>query len=179
MPTTISVSEELADELYDRKGRGESYEDVAWRLIEHADAYQELQATEEGEEDIAREDTQADAQPEPVGDDVTDAEPAGEGYQPLDDGALFALDLPGSGEKLKRRQEAVRAAFEYIKENGKATPSDLKDDVYPEHDGEYASARSWWKNLVYPSFGELADGYGVLERADTTGVWTYTGEPDE
>lgn len=34
--TSISVSEELADELYDRKKRGESYEDVIWRLIEES-----------------------------------------------------------------------------------------------------------------------------------------------
>ncbi len=32
--TSISVSEELADELYSRKRRGETYEDVIWRLIE-------------------------------------------------------------------------------------------------------------------------------------------------
>ena len=32
--TTIQVSDELADELYNRKQRGESYEDVIWRLIE-------------------------------------------------------------------------------------------------------------------------------------------------
>ena len=35
--TTIQVSDELADELHDRKGRGESYEDVIWRVIEQAD----------------------------------------------------------------------------------------------------------------------------------------------
>lgn len=35
--TSISVSEELADELYERKRRGDSYEDVIWRLIEKAD----------------------------------------------------------------------------------------------------------------------------------------------
>lgn len=33
--TTIRVSDKLADELYSRKQRGESYEDVIWRLIEH------------------------------------------------------------------------------------------------------------------------------------------------
>lgn len=32
--TSIRVSEELADELHDRKNRGDSYEDVIWRLIE-------------------------------------------------------------------------------------------------------------------------------------------------
>lgn len=35
--TSIQVSEELADELYSRKDRGESYEEVIWRLIEAAD----------------------------------------------------------------------------------------------------------------------------------------------
>jgi predicted CopG family antitoxin len=35
--TSIRVSEDLADELYDRKDRGESYEDVIWRLIEQAE----------------------------------------------------------------------------------------------------------------------------------------------
>jgi len=35
--TSISVTSELADELYSRKGRGESYEDVIWQLIEEAD----------------------------------------------------------------------------------------------------------------------------------------------
>lgn len=32
--TSIRVSDELADELFERKRRGESYEDVIWRLIE-------------------------------------------------------------------------------------------------------------------------------------------------
>jgi predicted CopG family antitoxin len=35
--TSIQVSDELADELHDRKDRGDSYEDVIWRLIEVAD----------------------------------------------------------------------------------------------------------------------------------------------
>ncbi|WP_224449317.1 hypothetical protein [Haloprofundus salilacus] len=39
--TSIRVSNELADELFDRKKRGESYEDVIWRLIEDADAARE------------------------------------------------------------------------------------------------------------------------------------------
>jgi len=34
--TSIQVTDELADELYNRKQRGESYEDVIWRLIDEA-----------------------------------------------------------------------------------------------------------------------------------------------
>jgi len=37
--TSIRVSTDLADELHERKSRGDSYEDVIWRLIEKADAY--------------------------------------------------------------------------------------------------------------------------------------------
>ena len=36
--TSISVTDKLADELYERKQRGDSYEDVIWRLIEKADS---------------------------------------------------------------------------------------------------------------------------------------------
>lgn len=35
--TSIRVTPELADELHSRKSRGDSYEDVIWRLIERAD----------------------------------------------------------------------------------------------------------------------------------------------
>lgn len=35
---TITVSDELADELADRKDPDESYEDVIWRLIDRAGA---------------------------------------------------------------------------------------------------------------------------------------------
>lgn len=35
--TSIGVSDELADELHSRKERGDSYEDVIWRLIKAAD----------------------------------------------------------------------------------------------------------------------------------------------
>jgi hypothetical protein len=35
--TSLRVSEELADELYDRKSRGETYEDVIWSLLQQED----------------------------------------------------------------------------------------------------------------------------------------------
>jgi hypothetical protein len=44
--TSIQVSDELADELHDRKDRGDSYEEVIWRLIEHADGEKDGGGTE-------------------------------------------------------------------------------------------------------------------------------------
>jgi hypothetical protein len=35
--TSIRVSYNLADELHDRKDRGDSYEDVIWELIEEVE----------------------------------------------------------------------------------------------------------------------------------------------
>lgn len=35
--TSIRITTDLADELHDRKERGDSYEDVIWRLIEAAE----------------------------------------------------------------------------------------------------------------------------------------------
>lgn len=40
--TSIRIQGHTADELFDRKKRGESYEDVIWRLIEQADGRQEV-----------------------------------------------------------------------------------------------------------------------------------------
>ncbi|MGB9931547.1 hypothetical protein [Haloarcula amylolytica] len=37
--TTIQVSDELADELHDRKSRGDSYEDVIWRLTDRSEVW--------------------------------------------------------------------------------------------------------------------------------------------
>ncbi len=34
--TTVSISDEAADYLFDLKNRGESYEDVIWRLADEA-----------------------------------------------------------------------------------------------------------------------------------------------
>lgn len=35
--TSIQVSDELAEALHNRKNRGDTYEDVIWRLIEESD----------------------------------------------------------------------------------------------------------------------------------------------
>jgi len=49
--TSIQVSEELADELYRRKGRGNSYEDYIWSLLERVDEYEEKTAEGGGGEE--------------------------------------------------------------------------------------------------------------------------------
>lgn len=85
--------------------------------------------------------------------------------------------LPGSGAKLEARREAFTAVVGYLRERGSATPQDFKEDVYPDHQAMYTDgqdpALSWWKNAMYPALRELAERTAVIERADTTGEWTY------
>ena len=50
--TTIQVSDKLADDLHDRKSRGDSYEDVIWRALDQADG--EETDTERGHEQEAK-----------------------------------------------------------------------------------------------------------------------------
>jgi hypothetical protein len=88
--------------------------------------------------------------------------------------------LPGSGGKLEARREALHAAVDYLRERGQATPKDFRTDVYPEHPGHYTDgddpARSWWKNCIYKGLREFADRTDLVEKADTTGEWTWRGE---
>jgi Arc/MetJ-type ribon-helix-helix transcriptional regulator len=158
--TTISLPEELADELYDRKERGESYADVVQRLLEAAD---------DGDTNT---DETTDATPEPT---TTDAEPAT--FEAAVSAA--AVDIPGRGQKHDARVEAFRAVVTYLRSNGTATPSELKERVYPDHNGEYATADSWWKNAMYPALATVAETTDAVESADESGRWRFSGAGDE
>lgn len=176
--TTISVPEELADRLYERKGRGETYADVIERLLEDA----------ERAEGVGTEPT--DAEPPPVNEVAEEPAQAPE-PEPVDEPAdletlledVGQSILPGSGEKLEARIEALRAVVAYLREHGTATPAHFRDDVYPDHVAGYTGgqdpATSWWKNAMYPALAELAERTDAIESADTTGKWTYRGATDE
>jgi len=120
------------------------------------------------------EDTRRDSEPaapRETAESVTDTVAAFE--------AVDSVDVPGSGAKADRRREAVGAALEYIRGNGEATPADLRDDVYPDYTGDYTRgddpAHSWWKNCVYPALRQIAEDDDRLQKADTTGRWSWTG----
>lgn len=165
--TTISVPEELADELYSRKGRGETYADVIRRLIAAAD-------------DDGR--TVAELEPSAVAAEPREREPSGtttetDGLDELVDVVAEEV-LPGSGNKLDARREALHAVVTYLRDRGTASPADFCEDVYPDHPAAYTSgsdpARSWWKNAMYPGLRAIAERTDQLEKADTTGEWSYT-----
>lgn len=88
------------------------------------------------------------------------------------------LDLPGSGEKLEQRHEAVKACYEYLKEQGEAKAGDFQDDVYPDYPAGYTEGKnppySWWTNCVYKGMKQLAKGYDEnIQVPDTREPWEY------
>lgn len=183
MPTTISVSEELADDLYARKRRGESYEDVIYRLIEKADKCEELEehaAEPDSPTDTVDVDTDAESEKAPAVDT-----PQSEKTE-LDRLINEIVDddvLPGSGNKLEKRREALRATVEYLREHRTAEPKDFKTDVYPDHPAEYIAgedpSNSWWKNCIYKGLRALAERSTEIQKPDQTGEWRYIGDFDE
>ena len=176
--TTISLPEDLADELYSRKGRGESYADVIRRLLEQADAEPDRrEATETPPEQFrdVPESTPAEDVSAQSGEPVAARETLADIVDAVADDTL-----PGSGAKLDARREALRAVVAYLRDHGTATPADLRRDVYPDHRGGYTEgkdpARSWWKNAMYPALAEIAGRTGAIEKADQAGEWAYIGE---
>jgi hypothetical protein len=177
MSTTISIPEDLADELYERKSRGESYADVIRRLIEQADH------AESGVSDDER-DSQADPDPAqaPTPDPTRPSEHDDVGADSFADLVDDVADdvLPGSGAKLEARREAFRAVVDHLREHRIATPSDFREAVYPDHQAQYTDgkdpAHSWWKNAMYPALKELADRTDEIERPDQAGEWRWRGD---
>lgn len=170
--TSIQVSDELADELHGRKNRGESYEDVVWRLIEAADA----------QEDIAESDSSG-VVVENVEPERTDREAKRETYRDLEPApqSLDDVEFPATKDP-EECIEAVNAAYEYLRANGKATMREFVQEVMPEHPCGYDVPQlepgeryrgAWWRKVVKPGLEALPD----VESPPTGGSdWTYTGE---
>jgi len=168
--TTISVPEELADELYSRKRRGDTYADVIRRLIAAADGEADARPTPEPEPSPTVSGSMREEQSPRT---TTEAD----GVDELVDVVAEEV-LPGSGEKLDARREALQAVVTYLQGRGTASPADFREDVYPDHPAGYTSgsdpARSWWKNAMYPGLRAIAERTDQLKKADTTGKWSYT-----
>lgn len=175
--TSIQVSDELADELYDRKNRGESYEDVIWRLIEDKD----------GADDIATTGV-SEPEPEPERTPVETVESHGSDLDDVER-ALEDVKFPATKDR-EECIEAIRAAYEHLQANGKATMSEFVTEVMPEHpagydaesdvekinDPDQRNRSTWWRKVVKPGLGALPD----VESPPKGGSdWTYTGDADE
>ena len=83
--------------------------------------------------------------------------------------ALEAMEFPGASEMMRDwRRDAVRAAYEFLRERGPATSDELIDAVYPPHSAGYASDGAWWE-CVRPRLRELPGVEADGDRWDVVG----------
>ena len=114
---------------------------------------------------------------EDVVDDDQDLSSAGDAGDEItaeaDPGLVAQLDLPGQGQKLIDRQQAVIALLGVLDDaDGAVRASVLRETVYPDHPAGYESERSWWKNCMQPALKELDDA-GRVELVDrAAGEWS-------
>jgi hypothetical protein len=98
------------------------------------------------------------------------AESAPESVEGVDVGAL---DLPGRGDDLRRRQAAVRAVLAHLREHGTAQAGDLRALAWDTDGGTYADAQSLWKNCVLKRALTPLD---AAESAGPSGKWRWVGD---
>lgn len=105
---------------------------------------------------------EADDQPPVDSDDHHDR--AGAGVDEELEEQIRELGLPGRGDVLDARREAVRACYEHLVANGTAEKRDFLDDVRPEYPAGYESEDGWWNTIGLEGLSPLAERRDDLEK---------------
>lgn len=112
--TSIRVSDKLADELYQRKTRGESYEDVIWKLIEADD----------------------ESKDQPI---ILPCDVDGDALS-----AVLSRDLiTGTTKDIAERQCALAVAYDYLMDVEEASKRELMMAAFEPETG-YEDANVWF-----------------------------------
>ncbi len=163
--TSIQTSEELADELWERKNRGESYEDVIWRLIEMADANEQDNASEHDRH--VDEANKNEVTPEPAVDTTPKA------LDPVTSVVDRVSDNWGdTEERMRARRAAARAVLQHAVDTGEAVgKADAIEQFLPQHAVDGQGDETWWRKNIRPvlkAVGEYSNGkHGyVVEESD-------------
>ncbi|MFB6250267.1 MAG: hypothetical protein ABEI27_01040 [Halobellus sp.] len=107
-------------------------------------------------------------------DSATDAQATVTGTpdrDPAVEAEIAAADIPGSGDTLRKRREALRATYDYLSKHPDATETDFLTEVFPEHPAGFKTADNWWA-VIKPALTELPN---VDVAEDREHVWHYLG----
>jgi hypothetical protein len=133
MATTIQIEDAEWKRLNARKNPGETFADVAERVCDKADAYDEM-AEPENERGAVVPDAEDPSEPD---DDVHAR--ARE--------RIESMALPGDDDVLDARREAVYSLWEFLRAEGVASKREFLERVDPDA-VSYASAESFWSNCI-------------------------------
>lgn len=144
--TTIQLDDETADRLYERKARGESYDDVVRRLLGETGTESTTQARTP-----ARETTSADSEPE-----IAVPDPVPERIPEAD------------------ARAAIAAAVELVASNGGVQRSAIIEKIAPEHPLGYediGERGAWWRKVIRPGLEaecQYENGVGWVSPTQST-----------
>lgn len=183
LPITDETLSDRLDDLYER-GLVATDDDVSgerWYLApgardeitipdEEVETDVEAQATKTTGVETSTRDEESPETPPPD----PQADTMGPIYESATD-TIEAFDPPGTADEKERRREALRQAYAYLRNSGRADREDLTSDVFPEASGGYDDSRMWWEQVIKPGLETLP---GVVS-PDEDGEWRFTEDEDE
>lgn len=110
----------------------------------------EAQATGTGTQSTTRDQETPDSPPPEPGEET--AQPP---YEPPAD-LIEAFDPPGTPEQKDQRREALRTAYEYLRDRGRVSRSEFVESVFPDAPGAYEEPTDgWWTEVIQPGLDHL------------------------
>lgn len=88
---------------------------------------------------------------------------------PAVDAQIADAELPGSGADLRERRQALRAAYDYIRDNPEATRTEVLTAVFPDNAVGCKTADEWWA-MIEPALADLPNLDVELQREH---VWHH------
>jgi len=86
---------------------------------------------------------------------------------------LEEMTVPGTSEMMRDwRRDAIRAAFEHLREAGEVPVPEFREAVYPAHRAGCEDFETWW-DLVRPRLRRFP---GVVNPAWGEDTWRYEGQ---
>jgi len=81
--------------------------------------------------------------------------------------------VPGTSEMMRDwRRDAIRAAFDYLREREEVLIEEFRTEVYPAHEAGFDDEEAWW-DMVAPRLRQLP---GVVNPAWGGETWRYEGQ---
>jgi len=167
----VDELEKRVEELENDRGRPQT-EDTGSRARSHTDAPHG-----------------SDAEDRRVEQDSTEAD-----SESSVDEQIQQLNLPGGADSREGR-EALRAMYDYVRDQGRARRSDFLSDIFPDHRVSYGSDETWWKAVALeteggegfvtlakqrddlrPPEGRGQQWFEYLDEDDDQGIYAPTGE---
>gem|GEM_PF-866297 len=79
------------------------------------------------------------------------------------------IDIPGSDESEEKRREAIKAAYEFLRNRRDAAKQDFIENVFTEYAAGYSNARAWWEKLIRPALKQ----FPTAQSPSQGGSWKY------